>query len=528
MGTAQAMASVPQRGTPGCMACVLPSCLSRRSSGQQAGGCFAGVLPWRRQHQFPAVGGEGPKLLGNRPSSLTKLSFNGTHDAEHNLDPCSRAGISFVSDHGASVPGSSPSGSPNSMMLPITSRRRQTPSASPASSFRRSPVDAEVVVATTSTVGAAKSCEVPQKEGCSKPARCPAIARTSGGVAASSTAPVVSRGGGRRPSSSPLTLENATPARSLCSVSSLQVLGDASSRAAAAAFMGEPVPLLDKDQTSLLVQALAQLKPASRFVGERAVAASQVAAQWALEAGTIVGQHAASRGQEAGVILGQHAQEAGLFLGQQAQDLAVQSWPLILDAADGAKHVTVEIAKGVAESTSRTLCTSVEKMITCVQAAQDHEDTSDSDVDSHEASSSSSSSRSASAFDELEPAAQPRSAGGIAATMTVPGAWTSNLVPASAFQPVPRSSALLMHTPPLGTQAPRSMSRCTASFGPINTGMPSASSSFACSSFGPAGQLAQASSWALPREPTQRVGGAVSAGFPVPTTRSFVHCTPAA
>merc|ERR1711878_126436 len=68
----------------------------------------------------------------------------------------------------------------------------------------------------------------------------------------------------------------------------------------------------------------------TRF-GTQALEVSHLVAKYALEASMTLGHHALVAGQD-----------ASMYLGRQAQHVAVQSLPLIADAADGAHHLATE------------------------------------------------------------------------------------------------------------------------------------------------------------------------------------------
>jgi len=78
---------------------------------------------------------------------------------------------------------------------------------------------------------------------------------------------------------------------------------------------------------------VAAAAPLGAALGKQAVEVSHVAAKYALDASYTIGQHALVRGADAGV-----------FLGGQAHTLAQRAYPLLADAADGARHLAVEAA----------------------------------------------------------------------------------------------------------------------------------------------------------------------------------------
>mmetsp|Transcript_121983 Transcript_121983/g.304395 ORF Transcript_121983/g.304395 Transcript_121983/m.304395 type:complete len:631 (+) Transcript_121983:92-1984(+) len=108
-------------------------------------------------------------------------------------------------------------------------------------------------------------------------------------------------------------------------------------------------------EASAWASSLDGLGPIQRAVGERALEASQVAAQWALEASVVLGKQALAKGQDASV-----------FLGGQAHQMAVHSWPLLVDAADGARHLAVEASTVAAGTAQEAFSSSLQKFSHCM------------------------------------------------------------------------------------------------------------------------------------------------------------------
>jgi hypothetical protein len=108
-------------------------------------------------------------------------------------------------------------------------------------------------------------------------------------------------------------------------------------------------------EASIWAKSLDGLGPIPKVIGERALEASHVVAQWALEASAVLGKHALAKGQDASV-----------FLGDQAHQFAMYSWPLLVDAADGTRHLAVEASAAAAAAAHEAVSTSTERFGKCL------------------------------------------------------------------------------------------------------------------------------------------------------------------
>lgn len=132
---------------------------------------------------------------------------------------------------------------------------------------------------------------------------------------------------------------------------------EAAAEAAAAGGPGPEAPELEAAaaRQRALAKRGAQLGSSLSPLAEQLLRASQAAAQWAWQASQVLGREALLRGRDATV-----------YLGHGAQELAVRSWPHIMDAADSLAHVTVEAARVAGTATEAALKQSLEQCATCM------------------------------------------------------------------------------------------------------------------------------------------------------------------
>mmetsp|Transcript_96267 Transcript_96267/g.201128 ORF Transcript_96267/g.201128 Transcript_96267/m.201128 type:complete len:316 (+) Transcript_96267:29-976(+) len=136
-----------------------------------------------------------------------------------------------------------------------------------------------------------------------------------------------------------------------------------------------PWPSRTRDNGSALVQVIQHLKPASQFVGEKALEASQVVAKWAVDRGSVLGKQALAKGHDA----------------------AIQSWPHIMDAADGARHVTLQAGAAAADLTQRVVHDGVTMIKGCMNPIEEHSEWESTDDEESEGETHGSSASSGSA-----------------------------------------------------------------------------------------------------------------------------------
>merc|ERR1719215_2388120 len=96
-------------------------------------------------------------------------------------------------------------------------------------------------------------------------------------------------------------------------------------------------------------------------------------------ASQLAGRRLLNASQEAGHEALVHGRDASVLLAHRAQELAVWSWPHIVDMVEGAGHLTWQAACASANATEQALQASVAKLVHCLEEGEQTDDDSTSE-----------------------------------------------------------------------------------------------------------------------------------------------------